>query len=67
MSTDIARLFARDPLQHTAEDIRLIIAHFRESRTFHKTQSASPGTRRKLTTKEQVASNIAPDVDMSDL
>ena len=32
MSTDVAELFARDPLLHTEEDITAIISEFRKAR-----------------------------------
>lgn len=41
--TDIAQLFARDPLRHSDDDIRAIVQHFRETRVnFNLTGKAAP-------------------------
>lgn len=41
--SDIATLFARDPLSHTDADIDSIIAHFRQARvTFNLTGKVAP-------------------------
>lgn len=48
--TDIALVFARDPLEHTDEDITKIIEHYREKRKLFKLGGEKPPA--KLTKRE---------------
>ncbi len=67
MSTDIATLFARDPLRHTDEDITRIIEKFRENRsTFISTGKAPPKVSGpvKLTAKETEVKKLGLNLDI---
>lgn len=65
--TDIALLFARDPSNHTDEDIDRIIEKYRSARHVFKTGGAKPKATPKLTKKEAEAQSAAKDIDLSDL
>ena len=64
--SDIARLFATDPLRHSEADIDAIIEHFRASRANFKLTGKAPA---KLSKREAEAekSGLNLDIDLSSL
>lgn len=56
MSNDLARVFAQDPLTHTDEDLKLIIAELRKARAIFNSTPAA-----------KAAKPAAVKVDLSDL
>lgn len=64
--SDIARLFASDPLGHTEKDIDAMIAHFRSARGLFKETGKAPA---KLSKAEQAVKkqNLKLDIDLDDL
>lgn len=67
--TDISVLFARDPLQHTEEDIDRIIAKMREARHTFNTATKKPAAASgpKLTEKEKDATKLSLKLDLGGL
>lgn len=59
--TDIAQLFATDPLKHTEQDIVEIIKKFREARHVFNSGAAAPQK------KAAPASKLSLDIDLGDL
>lgn len=60
--SDLATLFARDPLKLTRDDVDEIIKHLRESR--HKFIGNNEKPLPKLTEKEQAAKKLSLDVEL---
>lgn len=60
--TDIAKLFATDPLKHSDKDIEAIIAKFREARHQFNTAAAAPKAPAKQ--KDKDVSKISLDLDL---
>ena len=64
-TTDIARLFQTDPLEHTTKDIKAIIAVFREARKSFDSGVMDAGATKKLTSAQKEASDAAGKLDIS--
>jgi len=62
--SDIATLFARDPLKHTREDRVAIIEKLRSMRHIFNSGNAGAGNVKKLTPKETAASTLKLDIDL---
>jgi len=67
--SDIAELFARDPLRHKDADIDAIILHFRTSRVNFKANGSkvAPKLPKKLAEAEKVKDALGLSVDIGDL
>lgn len=59
--SDIARLFAMDPLRHSDSDIDAIIEHFRSARADFKTTGKAPA---KLSKKEAETAKLGLDIQI---
>lgn len=62
--TDIARLFATDPLQHTDKDIDAIVAKFREARHQFNTAAAKPKAVAKSPDKDVTKLDLSLDLGL---
>jgi hypothetical protein len=60
--TDIAKLFATDPLKHSEKDIEAIIAKMREARHQFNTAAARPKTPAKQPDKD--VTKLSLDLDL---
>jgi hypothetical protein len=57
--TDLAELFARDPLQLTKDDIRSIIEEMRKSRHAFNAGNAKAGSTKPKTEKQKTIASLA--------
>lgn len=57
--SDLAELFARDPLNLTKEDIRSIIEEMRKSRHAFNAGNAKAGSTKPLTEKQKQVKSLA--------
>ncbi len=68
--TDIAEIFARDPLDHTKEDIQLIVQRLRDQRhqflAGNKT-AGTPNAPKPKTAAGQAAAELKGQFSLSDL
>lgn len=67
--TDIAELFARDPLDLSDQDIDAIIVKFREQRSQYNMGNAMAGSTKPKTAKQKQVADLASQInlDLSDL
>jgi len=65
MTTDIAELFARNPLELTKDDISSIIAEMRKSRHAFNAGNMKAGSTKPLTEKQQQIATLASKLDIS--
>ena len=65
--TDIAELFARDPLSLSDQDIDRIVSKFREMRGQYNLGNAMAGSTKPKTVKQKAALDIASKLDLGDL
>lgn len=63
--TDIAKLFATDPLKHSEQDIEAIIEKFRQARHQFNTAAAKPKAAPKQ--KDKDVSKLDLDIDLAGL
>jgi len=63
--TDIAELFARDPLSLTNEDVRTIVEEMRKSRQQFTLGNAKAGSTKPKTEKQKLMSDLASKLDIS--
>ena len=66
-TTDIAELFARDPLDLSAQDLDTIIGKFREMRGQYNLGNAMAGNTKPKSAKQKVALDLAAKLDLGDL
>jgi hypothetical protein len=64
MTTDIARLFATDPLKHTTEDIDAMIERFRSARHLFNSGNATAARPKTLTAGEKKVSQLGLTLDI---
>ena len=57
--TDLAELFARDPLQLSKQDIRSIVEEMRKSRHAFNAGNAKAGTTKPKTEKQKTIASLA--------
>lgn len=62
--TDLSKLFARNPLDLTRDDITTIIEAFRKARHQFTLGNAKAGSTRPLTEKQQKLASLASKLDM---
>lgn len=67
MTTDVAQLFARDPLKHTDEDITAIIERFRAARSQFNNPTATPAKAKAKAEKPLDPKLAGLDLDLGDL
>lgn len=65
MSTDLATLFARDPLELTKDDIRSIIEEMRKSRHAFNAGNMKAGSTKPKTEKQQAIASLAEKMNIS--
>lgn len=63
--SDLATLFARDPLQLTSEDIRSIIEEMRKSRHAFNAGNMKAGSTKPPTEKQKTISALAEKMNIS--
>jgi hypothetical protein len=63
--TDLAQLFARDPLELTKDDIRSIIEEMRKSRHAFNAGNAKAGSTKPPTEKQKVISSLAEKMNIN--
>ena len=63
-TTDIAELFARDPLLHTDKDLDAIIGKLRESRHQFNLGNARAGSMKPKTEKQKQIASLADKLDL---
>lgn len=63
--TDLAELFARDPLQLTNDNIRSIIEEMRKSRHAFNAGNAKAGSTKPKTEKQKQVAEIATKLNIS--
>lgn len=62
--TDMARLFATDPLNHTTEDIDAMIKKFRDSRHLFNAGNTTAARSKTLTAAETKVSKLGLTLDI---
>ncbi len=65
--TDIAELFARDPLELSDRDIGRMVDEFRERRTQYALGNAMAGSTKPKSPKQKAVADLASKLDLSDL
>lgn len=65
--TDIAELFARDPLNLSEIDLDRLIAKFREMRGQYVLGNAMAGSTKPKTAKQKQVMDLASKLDLGDL
>jgi hypothetical protein len=65
MTTDIAELFARNPLELTKDDISTIITEMRKSRHAFNAGNMKAGSTKPLSEKQQQIASLASKLDIS--
>jgi len=65
--TDIAELFARDPLELSAQDLDAIIARLREQRGQFNLGNARAGSMKPKTEKQKQALSLSDKLDLGNL
>jgi hypothetical protein len=63
--SDLAELFARDPLQLTKDDIRTIIEEMRKSRHAFNAGNMKAGSTKPPTEKQKAISSLAEKLNIS--
>lgn len=63
--TDLAELFARDPLELTKDDIRSIIEEMRKSRHAFNAGNAKAGSTKPKTEKQKQIASLAEKMNIS--
>ena len=63
--SDLATLFARDPLELTNEDIRSIIEEMRKSRHAFNAGNAKAGSTKPKTEKQKAIASLADKLNIS--
>ena len=63
--TDIAELFARDPLQLSQQDIETIVVEMRKSRHAFNAGNMKAGSTKPKTEKQKAVSALASKLDIS--
>lgn len=62
--TDLSTLFARNPLDHTRDDISTMIEAFRKSRHQFNLGNPKAGSTKPLTPKQQQIKSLADKLDI---
>ena len=62
--TDIAELFARDPLELSAQNLDQIIARLREQRSQFNLGNAMAGSMKPKTAKQKTVADLAGKLDL---
>ena len=62
--TDIAELFARDPLELSAQNLDQIIARLREQRSQFNLGNAMAGSMKPKTEKQKTIASLAEKLDL---
>lgn len=62
--TDLAELFARDPLELTKDDIRSIIEEMRKSRHAFNAGNAKAGSTKPKTEKQKAIASLAEKMNI---
>lgn len=65
--SDLAELFARDPRDLTRDDIREIVAAFRERRHLFNKGNLKAGSTKPKTEKQKVAAELGKKLNLGDL
>lgn len=65
--TDIAELFARDPLSLSDQDIDRLVEKFREMRGQYVLGNAMAGSTKPKTAKQKTVEDLASKLDLSNL
>lgn len=63
--SDLAQLFARDPLELTNDDIRLIIEEMRKSRHAFNAGNMKAGSTKPQTEKQKTIASLAEKMNIS--
>jgi hypothetical protein len=66
-TTDIAELFARDPLQLSEQDLNAIIGRLREQRAQFNLGNAMAGSMKPKTAKAKITQDLASKLDLGNL
>lgn len=65
--TDIAELFARDPLELSKQDLTRLVTKFREMRGQYVLGNAMAGSTKPKSAKAKATMDLASKLDLSDL
>lgn len=63
--SDLAELFARDPLQLSKDDIRSIVEEMRKSRHAFNAGNVKAGSTKPLTEKQKAIASLAEKMNIS--
>jgi hypothetical protein len=63
--TDLAELFARDPLNLTNDDIRIIVEEMRKSRHAFNAGNAKAGSTKPQTEKQKTISSLTEKMNIN--